>query len=157
MSAKKFHPLMKVVPFVLIIIVWMITSGELSEGAMYKYVDKDGNVVITDNPPPDFKIESDELPPELVEQQKLQLEKEKQLDKKVYQKRASEYDKEKQARITKARSELDKALADEETYRLNLQQAISLPDRVRWRELLDKQQRVVNEKRDKFREIESQP
>ncbi len=157
MSAKKLHLLVKVMPFVLIMIIWMLTSGGLSEGAMYKYVDKDGNVVITDNPPPDFKIESDELPPELVEQQKLQLEKEKQLDKKIYQKRASEYDKEKQAKITKARSELDKALADEETYRLNLQQATSLPDRVRWRELLDKQQNVVKEKRDKFREIESQP
>jgi hypothetical protein len=40
----------------------MITSGELCEGAMYKYVDEDGTVIITDSPPPDFKIESDELP-----------------------------------------------------------------------------------------------
>lgn len=148
MSANKLLPLVKVVLVLLIMIVWMITSGELSEGGMYKYVDKDGNVIITDNPPPDFKIEPDELPAEAVEQQKLQLEK------KIDLKRDGGYNKEKQEEITKARNELDKALTDEESYRLNLQQAASLPDRLHWRELLDKQQEVVKEKREKLHEIE---
>jgi len=157
MPANKLCPLIKMVSFVLIIFAWMITYIELSEGAMYKYIDKDGTVIITDNPPPDFKIESDELPSSLAEEQKLQKEKEQQLEKKVNVKSADTYDKERQGRIARARGELEKALADEETYRLNLQQAAALPDRVRWRELLDKQQKVIQEKREKLREVESQP
>ena len=157
MFAKRLRLLEKVVTFLLIMIVWMITNGQLSEGAMYKYVDEDGTVVITDNPPPDFKIEPDQLPSSLAEEEKLRLEKEKQLEKKTNLKRADTYTKDRQDRITKARSELDKALADEENYRLNTQQATSLSERVRWRELLDKQQKVVKEKREKFKEIESQP
>ena len=157
MFAKRLRLLEKVVSFLLIMIVWMITYGQLSEGAMYKYVDEDGTVVITDNPPPDFKIEPDQLPSSLAEEEKLRLEKEKQLEKKTNLKRADTYTKDRQNRIIKARSELDKALADEENYRLNTQQATSLSERVRWRELLDKQQKVVKEKREKFKEIESQP
>jgi hypothetical protein len=157
MFANKLRLLEKVVSFLLIMIVWMITYGQLSEGAMYKYVDEDGTVVITDNPPPDFKIEPDQLPSSLAEEEKLRLEKEKQLEKKTNLKRADTYTKDRQDRITKARSELDKALADEENYRLNTQQATSLSERVRWRELLYKQQKVVKEKREKFKEIESQP
>jgi hypothetical protein len=157
MFAKRLRLLEKVVSFLLIMIVWMITYGQLSEAAMYKYVDEDGTVVITDNPPPDFKIEPDQLPSSLAEEEKLRLEKEKQLEKKTNLKRADTYTKDRQNRIIKARSELDKALADEENYRLNTQQATSLSERVRWRELLDKQQKVVKEKREKFKEIESQP
>jgi hypothetical protein len=138
-------------------IIWMITNGQLSEGAMYKYVDEDGTVVITDNPPPDFKVEPDELPSSLSEEEKLHLEKEKQLEKKINQKHADVYTKEKQDRITKARNELNKAVVDEESYRFNMQQTTNLSERVRWRELLDKQQKIIKEKREKLNEIESQP
>ncbi|HVO67199.1 MAG TPA: DUF4124 domain-containing protein [Syntrophales bacterium] len=157
MSDDKLHKSIKVVLFVILIFTWVITSGALCEGAMYKYIDKDGTVIITDSPPPDFKIESDELPASLTEEQKLQVEKEKQSEKKTKLKRADTYDQERQARIAKAKSEYDRAVADEETYRFNMQQATTIADRVRWRELLDKQQKVIQEKREKLREIESLP
>jgi hypothetical protein len=157
MFADKLRLLVKVVLFLLIMIVWMISYGHLSEGAMYKYVDEDGTVVITDNPPPDFKIEPDQLPSSLAEEEKLRLEKEKQLEKKINLKRADTYTKDRQDRITRARSEFNKAQADEENYRLNVQQATQLTEKVRWRELLDKQQKIVKEKREKLNEIEKQP
>ncbi len=157
MFANRLRFSVKVVPFLLIMIVGMITYGQLSEGAMYKYVDEDGTVVITDNPPPDFKIETDELPASMAEEQKLQVEKGKQLEKKINLKSAVKYDKERQGRIARAKSEYERAIADEENYRFNLQQSTTLSDRVRWRELLDKQQKVVKEKREKLREIENQP
>ncbi len=157
MFANKLRLLVKIMSFLLIMIVWMITYGQLSEGAMYKYVDEDGTVVITDNPPPDFKVEPDELPSSLAEEQKLLLEKEKQLEKKINLKHADAYMKEREDRISKARSELNKALADEESYRFNMQQTTNLSERVRWRELFDKQQKIIKEKREKLNEIESQP
>jgi len=157
MFANRLRLLVKVVPVLLIMIVCMITYGQLSEGAMYKYVDKDGTVVITDNPPPDFKIEPDQLPSSLAEEQKLQEEKGKQLEKKIDLKGVDKYTRERQERIARARTELDRALADEENYRLNMQQAGSLSERVRWRELFDKQQKVIKEKREKLNEIERQP
>ena len=157
MSDDKSYKLIKVVSLILVICGWMIVSGELSEGAMYKYTDKDGTVIITDTPPPDFKVETEDLPASMAEEQKSQMEKEKQSEKKTNLKRTDTYEKERQDRIAKAKSEYDRAVADEETYRFNLQQATTLSDRVRWRELLDKQQKVIQEKLEKFREIESQP
>ncbi|HYA12934.1 MAG TPA: DUF4124 domain-containing protein [Syntrophales bacterium] len=157
MSTDKLRNSIKVMLFVMIIFTWLIASGALSEGAMYKYTDKDGTVVITDSPPPDLKIDTDELPASVAQEQKLQVEKEKQSGQKINQKRDDTYDNQRQARIAKAKGELDRALADEENYRLNLQQASTIPDRVRWRELLDKQQKVIQEKREKLRDVESQP
>jgi hypothetical protein len=157
MATHKFSSLTQKGILILIMIVWITTPGEVRGGTLYKCIDKDGNVIITDNPLPEFQsVPGQSL--EMMEERRLQLEKkEKEIDTEVSQRITDDTKKDKRERIMAASEDLGKAKVNEESYRFNMEQTIDLSQRLYWREMLDKQKKVVEEKQKKFNELQSEP
>jgi hypothetical protein len=157
MAAHKFSALTQKGILILIMMVLITTTGEVRGGTLYKCIDKDGNVIITDNPLPEFQsVPGQSL--EMMEEQRLQLEKkEKEIETDVLQRITDDTKKDKRERIMAASEELGKAKVNEETYRFNMEQTINLSQRLYWLEMLDKQKKVVEEKQKKLNELQSEP
>ncbi|MEN6321576.1 MAG: DUF4124 domain-containing protein, partial [Syntrophaceae bacterium] len=54
----------------LIMVIWIAAPGELQGQTLYRYIDKDGTSVLTDNPPPGVKAKRIESLPESTESTK---------------------------------------------------------------------------------------
>ncbi len=142
------------VPLMVMMILWMTVPGEAHGGTLYKYTDKDGSVIITDNPPPGVKakgyIVSDDMPtepkaaPEIEPGVKIQPTQEAEAKKE-----------DKQQKIKSLREELDKAIRDEAAYRRNMNQASGFSQRRHWRLLVDEQLNLIEEKKKQIEELES--
>jgi hypothetical protein len=157
MAAHKFSALTQKGLLILIMIVWITTPGEVRGGTLYKCIDKDGNVIITDNPLPEFQSVPGQSR-ELMEEQRLQLEKKEiEIETDVYQRITEDTKKDKQEKIMAARVDLAKAKQNEETYRFNMEKTIDLSQKLIWREMLDKQKKVVEEKQKMLNELQSEP
>jgi hypothetical protein len=157
MAAHKFSALTQKGILILIMMVLITTTGEVRGGTLYKCIDKDGNVIITDNPLPEFQSVPGQSR-EMMEEQRLQLEKkEKEIETDVLQRITDDTKKDKRERIMAASEELGKAKVNEETYRFNMEQTINLSQRLYWLEMLDKQKKVVEEKQKKLNELQSEP
>jgi hypothetical protein len=94
---------------------------------LYKYIDKDGTFVITDNPPPEFKLVPDSRP-DVMEEKRFELEKEKEDIQTTREVR--EIGTGRQEEIGAARSERQQAQNQLEDYRLNMQQATNYNERL---------------------------
>ena len=74
MAAHKFRFSIPMVYLVLIMIAWIASTRDAQGGTLYQYIDKDGSVVLTDNPPPGVKAKPMESLPDMTGEQKLQQE-----------------------------------------------------------------------------------
>ena len=157
MAAHKFSALTQKGLLILIMIVWITTPGEVRGGTLYKCVDKDGDVIITDNPLPEFKSVPGQSW-EIMEEQRLQLEKkEKEIEMDVYKQIIDDTKTGKQEKIRAAGDDLGKAKLKEESYRFNIEQTTDSDKRIYWRDMWDKQKKVVEEKQQKLNELQSEP
>jgi hypothetical protein len=160
MAAHKFSALTQKGLLILIMIVWIATPGEVRGETLYKCIDKDGNVIITDNPLPEFQFVPvvPEQSLEMMEEQRLQLEKKEiEIETDVLQRINDDRKKDKQEKIMASREDLEKAKVNEESYRFNMIQTLDLSQRLYWGEMLDKQKKVVEEKQKKLNELQSEP
>jgi hypothetical protein len=142
------------VPLIVMMILWMTVPGDAHGGTLYKYTDKDGSIILTDNPPPGVKakkyIVSDDMPtepkaaPEIEPGVKIQSTQEAEAKKE-----------DKQQKIKSLREELDKAVRDEAAYRRNMNQAQGYSQRRHWRQLVDEQLNLIEEKKKQIEELES--
>lgn len=153
MAANKYYALRQS-GLLLLLLVWIVAPGEARGQMLYKYIDEDGTYVITDNPPPEFKLVPDS-PPDVMEEKRLELEKEK--EKIQTTREAQEIRTTREEKIRAARSEWERAKSYEENYRLNMQQTANYSQRLYWRAMLDKQQKVVEEKKKQLDELMSLP
>lgn len=160
MAAHKFSALTQKGILILIMMVLITTTGEVRGGTLYKCIDKDGNVIITDNPLPEFQFVPvvPEQSLEMMEEQRLQLEKKEiEIETDVLQRINDDRKKDKQEKIMASREDLEKAKVNEESYRFNMIQTLDLSQRLYWGEMLDKQKKVVEEKQKKLNELQSEP
>jgi pyridoxine 5'-phosphate synthase PdxJ len=155
MAANKYHALIKSGLLFMILLAWMAAPGYVNGQMLYKYIDEEGTYVITDNPPPEFKLVPDS-PPDVTEEKRLERDKEQEKEREKTQ-TVRNAGTEKQEKIRAARDEWEYAVSREENYRLNLQSATDYNQRLHWREKLDKQHKVVEEKKKKLDEIMSLP
>jgi len=140
-------------PLILMMIIWINVPGDAHGGALYKYTDKDGSIILTDNPPPGVEakkyISSDDIPtetkaaPEIepgVKTQSIQDSEAKKQDKRQ--------------KIQTLREEVDKAVSEEAAHRRNMNQAHGYVQRNYWRKLLDEKLKEIEEKRKQIEELE---
>jgi hypothetical protein len=84
MAAHKFRFSIPMVYLVLIMIAWIAPTRDAQGGTLYQYIDKDGSVVLTDNPPPGVKAKPMESSPDMTGNQKSDQEKDSDLKKEQY-------------------------------------------------------------------------
>jgi hypothetical protein len=131
-------------------------TGGLQAGTIYKYVDKDGNVVFTDTPPPEIKAKPIQTFPDLTESEKQELDKEKSSQMQNFRE-ADGKRKEKEGKIRAAREEYERALKDGDRYRANKNQASGFAQQKRWRDMIEEQNKEIEEQKKKLQELESTP
>jgi hypothetical protein len=155
MVAKIYHALTKSVLLFMSMLAWMAAPGYADGQMLYKYLDEEGTYVITDNPPPDYTLVPDS-PADVSEEKRLELDQEKEKEKeKTHTVRDAAT--EKQEKIRAARNDWEQALTREENYRLNMQAAANYTQRLYWREMWERQKKVVEETKKRLDEIMSLP
>ena len=154
MAANKSYALKQSCLLLMILLVWIVALGEARGAMLYKYIDEDGTVVITDNPPPEFRLVP-ESTPDVMEEKKSELEQEKGKDRGKTEtvREIRERGTDRQEKIKAARSEWEQAKTYEENYRMNMQEATTYDKRLYWRQMFDKQQKVVEEKKKNLDEL----
>jgi len=156
MATYKLRELMPLVSLALLIFIWIAAAGEAQGQGLYEYTDKDGTLIITDNPPPDANIKKLQSLPNMTEEQKAASEKESNERLQKYRE-ADEKRKEREGNIKAVREELEKAKRDEENYRANMNQSSGYAQRRHWRTLVDEQLKLIEEKQKKLDDLESRP
>ena len=156
MAAHKFRFSIPMVYLVLIMIAWIAPTRDAQGGTLYQYIDKDGSVVLTDNPPPGVKAKPMESLPDMTGEQKLQQEKETAATLQKYRE-ADAKGNEKRGKIRALREELETAQSNEAKYRSNMNQAHGFSQRSHWRKMVDEQLKDIEEKKKKIEELESRP
>lgn len=135
---------------------YVVLVCDITAGTIYKYVDKDGLIIYTDNPPSGVKAIPKESFRDMTESEKETLaneltsamEKHRQADKTR---------RETEEKIRMAREEYKQAMFKEEKFRSNMNQASGFIQRQRWRKELEEQKKEVQEKKKKLEEIETSP
>jgi hypothetical protein len=156
MTAYKLHGLMPAASLALLIFILITSAGEAQGQTLYEYLDKDGTVIITDNPPPGVNVKKSQSLPIMTEDQKAASEKEGNEKLQRYREADAKRN-EREANIRVAREELEKAIRDEQNYRANMNQASGYAQRHHWRTLVDEQLRLIEEKKKKLDDLESRP
>ncbi|MGA3207915.1 MAG: DUF4124 domain-containing protein [Syntrophales bacterium] len=136
--------------------IWIAAAGEAQGQTLYRYIDKDGTVIITDSPPPGVNVKTLDSLPKITEEQKAALEKEGNEKSQRYRETETKRN-EKEENIKAIKEDLEKAKRDEENYRANMNQASGYAQRHHWRTLVDEQQKLIEEKQKKLDDLESRP
>lgn len=145
----------QVVPLILMMIVWMSFPGDAQGVTLYKYIDKDGSVILTDNPPPGVGAKVYEASEEVTtDEKKVEPVKDASAQKQAAQE-AETKRQEKQVKIQALREELDKAVSEEAAHRRNMNQAHGYVQRNYWRKLVDEKLKEIEEKKKQIEELES--
>jgi hypothetical protein len=155
MSANIYHALIKSGLLFMILLAWMAAPGYANGQMLYKYIDEEGTYVITDNPPPDYTRVPDS-PADVTEEKRLELDQEKEKEREKTQ-TVRDAGTEKEGKIRAARGDWEQALTREENYRLNMQAAANYNQRLYWREMWERQKKVVEETKKKLDELMSLP
>jgi len=141
-------------PLILMMVIWITVPGCAEGGTLYKYTDKDGAIILTDNPPPGVKakeyLSSDDIQTETSAAPAID---EGEKRKSIQEADAKKQDKRK--KIEALREELDKAVREEAAYRRNMNQASGYSQRRYWRLLVDEQLKLIEEKKKLIEELES--
>jgi len=139
-----------------ILLASIVLSGDMQAGTIYEYVDKDGSVILTDSPPPETKARPVQSYRDMTEAEKQEIEKEKTSSMQKYQESTAKRN-EKEEKIRAARAEYEQALKDEQRYRANKNQASGFAQQRHWIKMLEEQSKVIEEKKKKLQELESEP
>jgi hypothetical protein len=147
------------VSMALIMVVWIASPGELQGQTLYRYIDKDGSSVLTDNPPPGVKAKRIDSLPESTESIKEDVSDQgKETDVKAEKpKEAEAKKKDKRGEIESLREEIAKSESTAQQYRSNMNQSHGFAQRRYWRNLLDEQEKDIEEKKKKLEELENSP
>jgi pyridoxine 5'-phosphate synthase PdxJ len=151
MAANIYHALIKSGLLFMILLVWMAAPGYANGQMLYKYIDEEGTYVITDNPPPDYTLVPDS-PPDVTEEKRLELDRDKEKEGEKTQ-TIRNAGTERQEKIGAARRDWEQAVTREENYRLNMQTAANYSQRLYWREMWERQKKVVEETKKKLDEL----
>jgi hypothetical protein len=142
------------VPLILMMIIWITVPGCAQGGTLYKYTDKDGAVILTDNPPPGVKakeyLSSDDITTEIKAAPEIEPGAKTQS---IQEAEAKKQDK--REKIETLREELDKAVSEEASHRRNMNQAHGYAQRNYWRKLVDEKLHEIEEKKKQIEELES--
>ena len=138
MASYKLCRLLPRVSLLLLSFIWIAAAGEAQGQTLYRYIDKDGTVIITDSPPPGVNVKTLDSLPKMTEEQKAALEKEGNEKSQRYRETETKRN-EKEENIKAIKEELEKAKRDEENYRANMNQASGYAQRHHWRTLVDEQ------------------
>jgi hypothetical protein len=141
-------------PVILMMITWMAVPGDAYGAALYKYTDKDGSIILTDNPPPGVEakeyLSSDDIPietkaaPDVEPGVKTQS---------IPDAEAKKQDK--RSKIETLRQEVDKAVSEEAAHRRNMNQSSGYAQRNYWRKLVDEKLKEIEEKKKQIEDLES--
>ncbi len=156
MASYKLCRLLPRVSLLLLSFIWIAAAGEAQGQTLYRYIDKDGTVIITDSPPPGVNVKTLDSLPKITEEQKAALEKEGNEKSQRYRETETKRN-EKEENIKAIKEDLEKAKRDEENYRANMNQASGYAQRHHWRTLVDEQQKLIEEKQKKLDDLESRP
>lgn len=139
-----------------VIITCFSFSGHVQAGTIYEYIDKDGSSVLTDSPPPGVKARPLQTFRDMTDADKQALEKEKSEEMQKY--RQSDITrKEKEEKIRAAREEYEQAIKNEERYKSNKNQSRGFAQQKHWNNMIEEQNKEIEEKRKKLQELESAP
>ncbi len=141
--------------------IWIYAPVDAGGTTLYEYMDKDGSVILTDNPPPGVKAKPfkyEEMPGEKKLEREQKPEQENNADVKPKTQPETELTpQEKKAKIGILREELEKAISDEAAYRKNMNQARGYSQRSHWRKAVDDQLKLIEEKKKQIEELERSP
>ncbi len=159
MVAHIMRALITAVSLVLIMVIWIATPGELQGQTLYRYIDKDGTSVLTDNPPPGVKAKRIDSLPESTESTKEAVSDQgKETDIKAEKPKETDVKKkDKRGEIEALREEIAKAESNAQRFRSNMNQSPGFAQKRYWRNLLDDQEKDIEEKKKKLEELESSP
>jgi hypothetical protein len=143
-----------VVSLILMMIVWMTFPGDAQGGTLYKYIDKDGSLILTDNPPPGVEAKEFESSEEVTHEKKVEPAKDASAQKQADQEAGTKRQ-EIQVKIQTLREELDQAVSEEAAHRRNMNQAHGYVQRNYWRKLVDEKLKEIEEKKKQIEELES--
>ncbi|MDQ5988041.1 MAG: hypothetical protein CSYNP_03794 [Syntrophus sp. SKADARSKE-3] len=125
----------------------------LQAGTIYKYIDKDGSVVYTDNPPPGIKAQPQKVPRALSASEMQALDKQKTL--------STEADAKQKARaesIQAAKADYEKAQEELQRYQFNKNQSIGdFTAASQWEKRVEEQRTVIEQKRKLLESLEQAP
>lgn len=154
MGATTFHVGKLMMPLILMMITWMAVPGDVYSDTLYKYLDKDGSIIVTDNPPPGVKVEeyrtSDTMPTETKPMPEVEPGVKPQPVQDADAKRQD-----KRRKIESLRQELDKAISEEASHRRNMNQSSGYAQRRYWRTLVDEKLKEIEDKKKQIEELES--
>jgi len=119
---------------------------------IYKYTDKDGSVVFTDNPPPGVDAKPRRAPRHVTQTEKQKLEKQKAQSMETESKMN-----EKAGKIRAASEEYEQAKRDLENYNLNKNQSGDPYLWWQWNKRIEEQSKEVEARRQKLEAIERAP
>ena len=125
-------------------------------GTIYKYIDEDGDVVLTDTPLPEIKAKPVQTYQYMTEADKEKLEKEKSGKMQKYQESDLKR-KEKEEKIRVAMEEYDQAIKEEQRYRANKNQASGYKQQRQRTQMLEEKKKELEEKKKKLQELENEP
>ena len=147
---------MSIIVISYIVIISVSLPNVASAGTIYKYIDGDGDVVLTDTPMPEIKAKPVQIYRDMTDADKEKLEKEKLYNIQKYQESDLKR-KEKEEKIRAAMEEYDQAIKDEQQYRANKNQASGYKQQRQRTQLLEEKKKELEEKKKKLQEVESEP
>ena len=158
MNSKRLHVSILVALLVLTVITRIAIPGEAQGATVYRYVNKDGSIVFTDNPPPGVKAEISGSFREMSKEEKLEWEKEQGAKMEKYR----EEERQKLARekeIGPAREDYESAKLTLQQYKVNMNRAASdqYSRWLNWKKKVEEQEKVVAKKKEILDALESKP
>jgi hypothetical protein len=140
----------------MMLVIFVSLAGSPQAGTFYRYIDKDGTEVLTDSPPPGVKAKPVHTFRDMTEAEKQELEKEKTSQMKNFREETVKRT-EKEEKVRAARQEYEQAKKTEDSYRANKNQAHGFAQQKHWINMIEEQGKVVEEKKRKLQEVESEP
>lgn len=145
-----------IIVMVCMVITSVFLSGGAPAGTIYEYIDRDGDVVLTDSPPPETRAKPVQIYRDMTEADKKALEKEKSSKLQKYQESDLKR-KEKEEKIRAAREEYEQAVKDEQWHRANKNQASGYSQQRQRAQMLEEKKKEMEEKKNKLQELEINP
>jgi hypothetical protein len=125
----------------------------LQADTIYKFIDKDGSVVYTDNPPPGVKAEPRQVPRALTAGEMQALDKQKTLSAEAEAKQKA-----REESIQAARADYEKAQEDLQRYQFNKNQSFGdFTAGSQWEKRIEEQRVVIEQKRKQLESLEQTP
>jgi hypothetical protein len=146
-------------PFIVVsgfIVASVFTACMLWAGTIYEYTDKDGSVMLTDNPPPGVNAKPVQKFQDMTDAERQALQQEKASSMQKYEE-ADTKRQEKEEKIRIARKEYEQALENEQRYRSNRNQSGNYSQQRHWNLMLQEVAKEIAQKKKKLDKLEQEP